>query len=147
MGWATATGRVDAPALALFAVMFVWQIPHFVAIAIFRAEDYEGAGFRVLSLARKPVLTRWTIVVSTVALVPVSLLLVLLDVAGPIYLATAVVFGMAFVVLSARALAHHARDQAGMERARRWAKGLFFYSLLYLVVLFGALAVDRALGI
>ena len=58
MGWATATGQADAPALALFAVMFVWQIPHFVAIAIFRAEDYAGAGFRVLSLSREPVLTR-----------------------------------------------------------------------------------------
>ena len=93
MGWATATGHADAPALALFAVMFVWQIPHFVAIAIFRAEDYAGAGFRVLSLAREPVLTRLTIVVSTVLLVPVSLLLPLLGVAGPVYLVAALVLG------------------------------------------------------
>jgi protoheme IX farnesyltransferase len=145
MGWATATGRVEAPALALFAVMFVWQIPHFIAIAIFRAEDYAAAGFRVLSLAREPALTRWTIVLSTLLLVPVSLTLSLLRVAGPLYLGAAVLFGLGFVALSGQALGQHARDEQGRDRARRWAKGLFLYSLLYLVVLFGALALDRVL--
>jgi protoheme IX farnesyltransferase len=145
MGWATATGQADAPALALFAVMFVWQIPHFVAIAIFRAEDYAGAGFRVLSLSREPVLTRLTIVVSTVLLVPVSLLLPLLGVAGPLYLVTALALGLGFVVIAAQGLRHHARDDQGTRRAQTWARGLFLYSLLYLVVLFGTLALDRAL--
>jgi hypothetical protein len=137
MGWATATGHADAPALALFAVMFVWQIPHFVAIAIFRAEDYAGAGFRVLSLAREPALTRITIVVSTVLLVPVSLLLPLLGVAGPLYLVAALVLGLVFVVIAARGLRHHARDDEGNRRAQAWAKGLFLYSLLYLVACSG----------
>jgi protoheme IX farnesyltransferase len=99
----------------------------------------------VLSLSREPVLTRLTIVVSTVLLVPVSLLLPLLGVAGPLYLVTALALGLGFVVIAAQGLRHHARDDQGTRRAQAWARGLFLYSLLYLVVLFGTLALDRAL--
>jgi protoheme IX farnesyltransferase len=141
MGWAAATGRVEAPALALFALMFVWQIPHFVAISIFRAEDYQAAGFRVLSFARQPRLTRTTVLLSSAALLPVSLLLAVLGVAGPVYTVVAGACGVMFVVRAAGGLRLDPAD----PRARRWAKGLFLYSLLYLVALFGALAVDRAL--
>ena len=144
MGWATVTGQVDAPALALFAVMFVWQIPHFIAIAIFRAEDYAGAGFRVLSLERQPRLTRATVVISSMLLVPVSLSLPLLGVAGPLYAVVAAGLGLGFVVIAGRGLSMRA-DAEHIDQARRWAKGLFLYSLLYLVALFGALAVDRAI--
>ena len=50
MGWTAVTGRLDAPGLALFAILFLWQIPHFLAIAIYRAADYARAGFKVLPL-------------------------------------------------------------------------------------------------
>jgi protoheme IX farnesyltransferase len=141
MGWAAVTGRLDPAALALFAVMFVWQIPHFVAISIFRAEEYEAAGFRVLSLAREPALTRATVIATTVALLPVSLLLPALGAAGILYTVAAVLLGLVFLARAARGLRLDAAD----PRARRWAKGLFLYSLIYLVLLFAALAVDRTL--
>ena len=52
MGWTAATGHLDAPGLVLFAILFLWQIPHFLAIAIYRADDYARAGFKVLPLRR-----------------------------------------------------------------------------------------------
>ena len=62
MGWTAVTGRLDAPGLALFAILFLWQIPHFLAIAIYRADDYARAGFKVLPLTVSARATRVTIV-------------------------------------------------------------------------------------
>jgi len=141
MGWVTATGRPEAPGLALFALMFVWQIPHFIAIAIFRAEDYAGAGFRVISLARSPLGTRVTLLLSTVALLPATLSLVWLGIAGWLYGAAALVLGLGFLVSVGRGL----RLGPHAAETRIWAKSVFIYSLLYLTVLFVALALDRVL--
>ena len=66
MGWTAATGRLDAPGLVLFAILFLWQIPHFLAIAIFRADDYERAGFRVLPLQASERATRIYILVFSI---------------------------------------------------------------------------------
>ncbi|HEX9105425.1 MAG TPA: heme o synthase, partial [Polyangia bacterium] len=52
MGWTASTGHIDAPGLAIFAVLFVWQIPHFIAISIFRADEYARAGLKVVSVER-----------------------------------------------------------------------------------------------
>ncbi len=139
MGWATATGQIDAAGLGLFAVLFVWQIPHFIAIAIFRAEDYAGAGFRVISLVRSPRSTRITMVVSSFALVAVTLLLYPLGVAGFIYGAIASALGFGFLAIALRGVGLAAEDPA----SKRWARGLFLYSLVYLTALFLALALDR----
>lgn len=141
MGWVAVTGGIQAPGLALFAIMFVWQIPHFAAIAIFRAEDYAGAGFQVISLARQPRLTRATIVASTAVLVPVSLWLHFQGTAGWLYAVAAVVLGFFFFGFSVPVLAL----EAGEPRTRRWARSLFAFSLLYIVLLFAALALDRTL--
>ena len=62
MGWTAVTGHLDAPGLALFAVLFLWQIPHFLAIATYRGADYARAGFKVLPLAVSVRATRATIV-------------------------------------------------------------------------------------
>jgi heme o synthase len=141
MGWVAVTGRLDAPGLALFAIMFVWQIPHFAAIATFRAEEYAGAGFRVISLGRQPRLTRATIIVSSLLLLPVSLSLWFLDMAGALYAVVALILGMVFFFIALR-VRHLSAGDAGTHS---WAKALFFFSLLYLVVLFGVLGLDRTL--
>jgi protoheme IX farnesyltransferase len=99
----------------------------------------------VLSLERQPTLTRVTIAISSLVLVPVSLSLPLLGVAGVIYTVAATILGLLFVAIAARGLRLRA-DGDHAERARRWARGLFLYSLLYLVALFGALALDRVVS-
>jgi protoheme IX farnesyltransferase len=139
MGWATATGRLDAGGLALFLVLFVWQIPHFIAIAIFRAEDYAGAGFRVHSLERSPRSTRAIMMISSLVLVASTLLLCALGVANFIYGAIATGLGVGFLAQAWNGMGLAPDD----PRTRRWARGLFFYSLIYLTALFVALAVDR----
>jgi protoheme IX farnesyltransferase len=138
MGWTTATGRLDAPGLALFAILFIWQLPHFLAIALYRAEDYAAAGIRVLPLSVGVLATRWHIIVYTVALVVVSVLPVPFGVAGRWYLAAARILGAWFL----------GRALVGFRPAapRPWARSVFLVSLVYLTGLFGALAVDHWLG-
>jgi heme o synthase len=142
MGWATATGRADGGGLALFAILFVWQIPHFAAIAAFREEEYAQAGLKVLSLRRTPRLTRATVVLSTVALVAVSFTPVAVDLAGWVYGVAAALLGLGFLTRALRIV------RLSLEPAAigRWARSLFLYSLVYLTGLFAALGLDRALG-
>ena len=141
MGWATASGTIDAGGLALFMILFVWQVPHFIAIAIFRAEDYAGAGFRVISLARSPRSTRATMIVGAAALVPLTLALYALGIAGWVYAALAIALGLGFVGVVLRGVRLSPADPA----CNRWARVVFFYSILYLTALFFALALDHAL--
>ncbi len=138
MGWTTVTGHLDAPGLALFAILFLWQIPHFLAIAIYRAADYARAGFKVLPLTASTRVTRATIVLFSVALAAVTLLLEPLRVAGWRYGVAAVLLGAVFIGWAI----------AGLRRAAAgpWARSLFLYSLLYLTLLFVALVMDRTVA-
>jgi protoheme IX farnesyltransferase len=135
MGWTAVTGRLDAPGLALFAILFLWQIPHFLAIAIYRAADYGRAGFKVLPLTVSTRATRGTIVLFSIALAAVTVLLPPLRVAGWRYGLVAALLGAVFVGWAA----------AGLRRAAAgpWARSLFFYSLVYLTLLFVALVMDH----
>ena len=136
IGWTAATERLDLPGILLFAVMFLWQVPHFLAITLFRKEDYARAGLVVQPNEpggeRE---ARANIVRYTVALVAVSLLFVPLGVGRGAYLAVALMVGALFLGYAIAGL----RQGAG----RRWARNLFLLSLLYLPVLFGALVLDR----
>ncbi len=130
MGWTAVTGRLDAGGLALFALLFAWQIPHFLAISLYLAEDYARGGLRVFSLVHGERATRAWIATSAVALVPVSLVLVPLGVAGPVYGALASVLGAG--------LAAHALSGLG-RTGGRWARSFFLSTLAYLTILFVAL--------
>jgi protoheme IX farnesyltransferase len=138
MGWTVVTGRLDPPALALFAVLFLWQIPHFLAIAVYRASDYERAGIKVLPLALSARATRAVIVVFSVALVAATVVLEPLRVAGRGYALVAVLLGAAMVGWGV----------AGFRRAASlaWARSLFLFSIVYLVLLFAALVIDRTIA-
>src|SRR5262249_22150439 len=131
LGWTASAGRIEWPGLVLFGILFLWQIPHFLAIASFRMEDYQRAGLKVLPVERGERVTRHRIVVYSVALVAVSLTLVPLGVGGTAYLGAAAVLGALFLGLGAWGL----RASAGP----RWARGLFLGSIVYLVLLFAAL--------
>ena len=103
----------------------------FLAIATFRRDDYARAGLKVLPVERGDRVTRWHIVAHLVILVTVSLVLAALDVGGPGYPAAAVLLGAAFLGFGLWGL----RPGAGV----RWARGLFFFSMVYLVLLLTAL--------
>jgi protoheme IX farnesyltransferase len=134
MGWTAATGRIDAPGLVLFGVLFLWQLPHFIAIASFRRKEYEAAGLKVLPSVRGERVARLHALLWAVLLLPVSLLLQPLGVTGWAYQIVAGAMGVTFIVATARGLTR--------EDDSRWAKRVFLTSLIYLPVVFAALMID-----
>ena len=136
IGWTAATQRLELPGVLLFAVMFLWQVPHFLAITLFRKDEYARAGLVVQP--NEPGgerAARMNIVRYTVALVAVSLLFVPIGAAHSLYLATALIAGFGFLAYGMLGL----RRDAGVA----WARKLFLFSLIYLPVVFGALMLDR----
>lgn len=133
LGWTSITGRIDVPGFLLFAVMFLWQIPHFLAIATFRREEYRRAGLKVLPVEKGDRTTRLHMVGYLALLVLASVLLVPLGVGGPVYLGAAIVLGGAFFGVGAYGL------RAGT--GNRWARGVFVSSMVYLVLLFAAMMI------
>jgi heme o synthase len=131
LGWTAVAGVIDIPGLLLFGVLFLWQIPHFLAIATFRKGDYQRAGLKVLPAERGERVTRHHIVRYLAALILVSLLLVTFGVGGPYYLPVALVLGLVFFGVGAWGL----RPSAGP----RWARVLFITSLVYLLGVFAAI--------
>jgi protoheme IX farnesyltransferase len=138
MGWTTVTAHVEIPGLLLFGVLFLWQVPHFAAITLFRAGDYERAGLQVIAVQRGERAAKHVIVGYTVLLVVNTLLLYPFRLAGERYLAVAAVTGAIFLGLGIRGLAE--------KSGARWAKQLFAYSIVYLVILIVSLLVDRVVA-
>ncbi len=134
MGWTAVTGQLDVGGYVLFAILFLWQIPHFVAIALFRKEEYAAAGLKSVPIERGDDASRLQIVLYLVALVPMTLLPYQLHIAGGWYLVCALVLGVGFLWLGA--VGHFRR------LGRAWARQTFFFSLLYLAGLFAALMLD-----
>jgi protoheme IX farnesyltransferase len=133
MGWTAATGRIEAPGLALFAILFFWQLPHFIAIALFRKDEYRAAGLTSLPLEKGDDVARSHAVGYVVALLGVSTIPFFLHVAGWLYLGAALALGAWFAAVAVRGW----RQQGGAD----WARKLFKTSLIYLTGLFAALAV------
>jgi protoheme IX farnesyltransferase len=135
IGWTAASGRLEPGAFVLFAILFLWQIPHFLAIAWLYREDYARGGFPMLPVIdREGTFTALQAVVHSLALLLVSLAPVLAGMVGPFYLVGAVVLGAALCLFSVRLL--RARDLAA-------ARGLFLASVLYLPALSSLLMAAR----
>jgi protoheme IX farnesyltransferase len=133
IGWAAMTGSLALEPWFLFAILFVWQIPHFLAIAIFRQRDYEAAGLPVYPAVKGLAASKRAMVGYSLLMVGVSVLPLFAGVAGALYAAIAIPLGVAFTVLAARGLAASAGE--------RWARRVFLASLPYLVLVFGGLVV------
>jgi heme o synthase len=133
VGWAAVTGRVDLPALVLFAIIFYWTPPHFWALSLRFKDDYAAAGVPMLPVVRGARETSTQILYYTVLLVAVTLLLYPAGRMGALYLAAAVALGGAFIW---RALELR-RDLTGRRAIR-----LFSFSNTYLALLFCAMALD-----
>src|SRR5258707_1251324 len=104
-GWTAAGGRIDVAALSLFWILFLWQLPHFLALAWIYRDDYKNAGLAMLSVedvdGRR---TGWIVLLYALALLPVSLLPSLVGVTGPWYFAGAALLGIGFVASGAAML-------------------------------------------
>ena len=135
IGWAAARGEIGLEAWVLFAILFLWQFPHFLAIAWMYREDYGRAGILMLPVVEpEGRVTAQQIVVYTVLLLPVSLLPAALGTSGKIYLVGAVVLGLLFLYSSIR---------AAMSKSRQEAKRLLLASVIYLPLLFILMVVNR----
>jgi protoheme IX farnesyltransferase len=131
IGWTAATGRIDLPGLAVFGVLFFWQIPHTHAIAIYRQRDYDAAGMKTLPSVKGLPATVRSIHLFLLVQVAVSLVPYVLGVAGMPYLVTSVVLGAMVLV----------QGFSG-DRTHRWARNLFLTSIVYLPVLFAVMVVN-----
>ncbi len=136
IGWTAATGQLDLPGLLLFTVLFLWQVPHFLAITLLRGREYTRAGLVVQ--ADGPAgerEARRNIVVYTLATIAVSLMFIPLGVGGTVYLVAALTSGALFLALGLKGLR--------ADRSERWARREFLGSLAYLTVLLAVLLLDR----
>lgn len=135
MGWTAATGAIEAPGLALFAVMFVWQLPHFIAIALYRKNEYLAAGLTSLPLEKGDVVSRRHALGYVLLLLPTSMLPVWFGVTGTLYAVVATVLGAWLLLVTLE----------GWRIAAMpiWGRRLFGASLVYLTGLFIALGVPN----
>ena len=134
MGWSAVHGSLDGPAWSIFAILFIWQLPHFLAIAWLYRADYARGGFPMLTVVDPSgaAMAR-QVVVNSAALVPVSLLPALVGVGGVVYFWSALTLGVTFFVLGV---------WMAWRRTQWSARVLLLASIVYLALLFVALLLD-----
>ncbi|MCS7235401.1 MAG: heme o synthase [Armatimonadota bacterium] len=132
VAWAAVTGRVELPALLLFAVVFLWTPPHFWTLSLNLKEDYAAARIPMLPVVRGEAETRRQVFLYTVATVLVTLLMVPTAELGGLYASAAAVLGGGFL-----------RRAWALWRGSEEAWSVYRYSLAYLALLFGAMVADR----
>jgi protoheme IX farnesyltransferase len=138
VGWAAVTGSLGWPAVALFALIFLWTPPHFWALALMTNIDYDKANIPMLPNVAGAARTKREILVYSLVLVGMSLALYPLHVMGPCYFGAAALLGGIFVF--------HAVKMFG-DPGKRWPRALFKYSLLYLALMCVAMVADRMIKI
>lgn len=131
IGWVAVTGSIDPSAWILFAIIFLWQFPHFLALAMMKVEDYRNGEVMMLPAVKGFAETKRQIVRYTAALVPASILLFAFGAVGYIYLATATILGGIYLVMAFKGF--FAKDDM------TWAKKMFGYSLVYLLAICAAI--------
>ena len=135
IGWTAARGELSVEAWVLFAILFLWQFPHFLAIAWMYREDYGRAGILMLPVVEpEGRVTGQQIVAYTVMLLPVSLLPTALGISGKVYFYGAIVLGLLFLYSSIR---------AAFSQSRQQARRLLLASVLYLPLLFILMVLNR----
>jgi heme o synthase len=134
LGWTAARGVIEWPAVALFAILLVWQFPHFMAIAWLYRDDYAKAGIRMLPVVQPD---GWSTVcealIYAVLMIPVSMVPFYLHVTGRAYLVTAVVLGLGYLAYTVR-FARITRALSTTE-SRRYARELLRASVIHLPLL------------
>jgi heme o synthase len=141
IGWAAVTGDVTLLPLLMFAIIFFWTPPHFWALALFMKSDYGAAGIPMLPNVAGQRVTRNQIFAYSWVLAAVAIAPWALGMTGMVYGATTMLMNLVFLCLAFAVWRSEANEAAMMKAEKR----LFGYSVLYLFVLFAALAVDRML--
>ena len=138
VGWAAVTGRIDLAAVYLFLIIFYWTPPHFWALALLKQRDYGRAGVPMAPLLWGERETMWQMLWYTVILVPLTLLPVAFGAFGVVYGISAAILGALLLVGIVRVM------RAAQWTAPAWR--VYKFSLLYLALLFVAMAVDRGIA-
>jgi heme o synthase len=139
LGWATMTGTVSIESVVLFLIIFLWTPPHFWALALYRARDYERAGVPMLPVVAGPDATRRQILLYSVVYVATTVVPYFIGLGGLTYLLASVISGAIFMMLAANVY----RVREGRE-ADAVAKRLFLFSILHLFLLFAVLLVEKS---
>jgi len=135
VGWAAANNAIGVEAWTLFAILFLWQFPHFLAIAWMYREDYARAGIMMLPVVEPEGLrTGQQIVIWALLLLPVSLMPTALGTSGAIYFCGAIVLGLLYIASSV---------VAAISLSRQNARRVLLASVLYLPVLFGLMVMNQ----
>jgi protoheme IX farnesyltransferase len=135
IGWAAARGRLDSEAWMLFAIVFLWQFPHFMAIAWMYREDYARAGYLVLPLGEsKNRFVTWQTLVASVALLAVGIMPTITKVSGVVYSGAAFILGAIFLYYGTR---------FAFRRSNVAARQLLVASIVYLPLVFGLIMLNK----
>lgn len=134
IGWAAVTNEIGWPALVMFLIMFIWQPPHFWALALLRADEYRAAKLPMLPVVSGKRATKARMLIYTIALLPASIAMYWLHLVGLTYLILSVVLGITYLVLTI----DFARKPITHQSTRR----LFGFSILYLLGLFTLIFID-----
>jgi protoheme IX farnesyltransferase len=134
IGYCAVSDQIDAGAWILFAILFLWQMPHFWALGIRRVEEYRAAGFPLLPVVRGSFVTKISMMRYVVLLVPTSALLYLYGYVGMVYLFAAIIMGIYWAYLILKGF--NAKDEEA------WAKKTFIFSINYLTILFIIIVID-----
>ncbi|MBJ7610142.1 MAG: protoheme IX farnesyltransferase [Candidatus Dormibacteraeota bacterium] len=137
VGWAAVQGRLTLTALFLFAVIFYWTPPHFWALSLLIRRDYASASIPMLPVVVGEAETRRQILLYSVVLVLVTFLPMMVNLFGPVYAIGAGTLDAAFLATTAIAV---------VSPTARTARRVFYYSMVYLALLFAVMAVDRVVG-
>ena len=141
LGWATVTGSVGIEGVVLFLLIFLWTPPHFWALALYRARDYERAGIPMLPVVSGPDETRRQILLYSVGLIGAAFAPYAVGIGGIAYLIVSTVLSATFMALAV----HVYRVRVGRE-ADTVAKRLFLFSIFYLFALFAVLLVEHVVA-
>ena len=158
IGWIAATGSADLNAAIMFGIIFLWTPPHFWALALYKAGDYEKAGVPMLPVVAGARNTRRQIMVYAILLGAMAMAPVLTGLGGLLYAVVAGALSLAFVGLSARVLKSRAgegdeeaaaggADLYEVRKGDKAARDLFGFSILYLFAVFSALLAEHGLGL
>jgi protoheme IX farnesyltransferase len=134
-GWVAATGSLSATAWILFGILFCWQMPHFLAIAIIYSTDYEKGGFKMLpTIYPESRRTSYVIIFFTIALLITSLGLYIVKIAGIFYAISAAILGTGFFIVALQVIFHSSKKNA---------RKLMFASIIYLPLLLIIILIER----
>ena len=134
IGWAAVTNDIGWPALVMFLIMFIWQPPHFWALALLRVDEYRQAKLPMLPVVSGERATKIRMLLYTITLLPASAAMYWLQLVGPIYLVLALALGIVYLVLTI--------DFARKPITHQGTRRLFGFSILYLLGLFTLIFID-----